>query len=323
MRKALFLLSIILLIGCDNLKNKSILEPLSLEELSDEMKKDTLFAPFYEYVQDINKNSLDTDSKKAKYAELTYRRVYNLYYYKDTTLYNKFSDEWKEKYGSYTSKVDSVSNYWKQIKQEQSLDQYVKVELANVSTKYYRYTGGVEDVILRFKLIPLKGKIDQMEFSYSITPKINADDYDTDDYNKILERKIASMDGNWCLYSSPFSKEVIGNWKADYTNKNKLAGKTKDEILRDYDVNIKIEKIRFNGENINDVEIPYNVRRYWDEGDNGNMKDFYFDEIVKEFIDKKYITSFEYVSDRYRQHMNKIDNLAYEYLCLPIEKEGK
>lgn len=314
MKNIFFLLLIALLSSCDHL-NKTILEPLSIEEINDEIEKDTLFSYFYEHIQNINKNSLDTDIKKAKYAKLTYRRVYNLFFYNDTTLYNKLFNEWKEKYSGYIEKVDSVSDYWERMKQEYSLEQYVKIELASISTQYYRYSGGIEDVIIGFKLIPLKGKVDQIEFSYSVTPKINSGDSG--------EKYISSMDRNWCLYSSPFSKEVTGSWKVGYSNENKLAGKTKDEVLRDYDLNIEIDKVRFNGENINkdDVEIPFSVRMYWEEGDSGSMKDYYSDEIIKEFIDKQYISSYQYVTNGFSERLKEMDGLAYDYLNLPTKTE--
>lgn len=314
MKNIFFLLVIMLLSGCDNL-NKSIFEPLSIEELNCELEKDSLFGYFYNNIEEINKNLLDSDVKKAKYAKLTYRRVYDLFSYKDTTLYNMLLNEWKEKNSDNVKKVDSVSNYWKRMKQEYSLEQYVKIELASVSTQYYRYSEGVENVIIGFKLRPLKGRVDQIEFSYSITPKINSEDNG--------EKYISPMNKNWCLYSSPFSKEVKGSWKVGYSNENKLAGKTKDEVLRDYDLNIEINKVRFNGKNINkdDVEIPFSVRMYWEEGDSGSMKDYYSDKIIKEFIDKQYIPSYQYVTNGFGERLKEMDGLAYEYLNLPTKTE--
>lgn len=314
MKNIFFLLVIMLLSGCDNL-NKSIFEPLSIEELNCELEKDSLFGYFYNNIQEINKNLLDSDVKKAKYAKLTYRRVYDLFSYKDTTLYNMLLNEWKEKNSDNIKKVDSVSNYWKRMKQEYSLEQYVKIELASVSTQYYRYSEGVENVIIGFKLTPLKGRVDQIEFSYSITPKINS--------GGSREKHISYLDRNWCLYSSPFSKEVIGNWKVDYNSEKKLAGKTKDEILRDYDLNIEIDKVRFNEKNINkdDVEIPFSVRRYWEEGDNESMRNYYSDKIIKEFIDKEYVSSYQYVARGFGERLKEMDDLAYEYLNLQAEME--
>lgn len=63
MKNILFLFSLILFCGCDDL-NKSIFEPLALKELDEAIKKDSLFSIFYEQVQAINENTLDTDSKK-------------------------------------------------------------------------------------------------------------------------------------------------------------------------------------------------------------------------------------------------------------------
>lgn len=303
-----FIIALILFSSCKDNLNKPIFEPLTLEELSKELKRDSSFSYFYERIQKINNEHINNDLKKAKYMELTYRRVYDMFIYDDTVLAKKLSNEWEMKYGKYNEKVDSISEYWKGIENKYSLDQYVKIELANVSTEYYKYSGGVKNVNLGFKIIPLKGKIDQLRFCYYIIPKINSDNKKRV-YTSLLDR-------NWCLYSSPFSKEVIGHWEAGYSDKNKLAGKNKNEILRDYDINIEIDKVRINGENkdANDIEIPFVIKMYWEEGDDGSMKEYYSNRIIEEFIDKNYKPLLEYVFEGLKKKMREIDALSIDYL---------
>lgn len=308
MKNILFLLVLILFCGCDEL-NKSIFEPLALKEIDAEIKKDSLFSLFYERVQAINENTLNTDSKRAKYADLTYRRAYDLFSFQDTVLYKKLSNEWNNKYANYSAKADSIINYWKQLKEENSLDKYVKVEIASISTNYYSF-GGIDDVTIGFKLTPLKEPIEQLRFGYSIQPKINQDD-NSSLYSSILDK-------SWCLSTSPFSKPVVRYWEVGYSNEKKLAGETVETLLRDYNVNIEIDKVRIKGENFSadDVKLPHSVEMYLEFGGS-----YYIDDIIQEHVDNNYIPEYKYITDGINNHLKEEDALAFEYLNLPTEKK--
>lgn len=306
MKKLVFLLFWVLLCGCDRL-NKPIFEPLALKELDEEIKKDSLFGMLYEQIQSINENTLNTDSQKAKYADLTYRRVYYLFSYQDTVLYSKLSTEWDSKYANYSIKADSIINYWQQLKEENSLDQYVKIEVASISTNYYSF-GGVDNVHIGFRLTPLKGTIEQLRFGYSIQPKIDQKD----------GRDIYSIDKSWCLSTSPFSKPVVRYWEVGYSNEKRLAGENIETLSRDYDVKIKIDKVRINSKNlsIDDIKIPRSVEMYLEFGSS-----YYIDDIIQKYIDSSYMPKYKYIMDGFNKHLKKLDALAFEYLNLPTEKE--
>lgn len=307
---------LILFCGCVDNLNKSVFEPLSLNELDEEMKKDSLFGMFYEHIQAINENTLDTDTKRAKYADLTLRKVYDLYKYHDEKLEKELLNEWENKYADYPSKADSISNHWKKLKKDNSLDQYVKVELASVTTEYYSF-GGVDEVNIGFKLIPLKGKIEQLQFGYSIEPKINKKEGHNED-----ESYLSVLDKSWCLSTSPFSQPVVRYWEANYKNENSLAGKNVETVLRDYDVSIEIDKIRIDGKNLSndDIEVPFSVQMYWKYEKDIYIRDMYEEDIINEFVDKNYISSFKYVLEGVNERRKKTDELAFEYLNLPTDK---
>lgn len=308
MRNILFLFFLILFCGCDDL-NKSIFEPLALKELDAEIKKDSLFSLFYERVQAINENTLNTDSKKAKYADLTYRRAYDLFSFQDTVLYQKLSNEWNNKYANYSAKADSIINYWKQLKKENSLDQYVEIEVVNISTNYYSF-GGVDNVHIGFRLTPLKETIEQLRFGYSIEPKINQDE-SSSVYSSILDK-------SWCLSTSPFSKTVVKYWEVGYSNERKLSGETTETLLRDYNINIEIDKVRIKGKNLSadDIKIPHSIGMYLDYGGS-----YYIDDIIQEYIDNNYIPEYRYITDGINNRLKEQDALAFEFLNLPIEKK--
>lgn len=288
--KNLLLIFTILLVGCNNYLDKSVFEPLTQEELNEGIKKDSSFSLFYEQITTLNESYKD-DSIRSKYKGITYRMAYKLFCYTDTALYNKSINDWNKKYGNYQILVDSISNYWKEKKEKYNLDQYAKIELAKVETEHYSF-GGISDVSLGFKLTPLKGKVDQIIFVFSIKPKIK-DNYDYDKSRATL--------------TQPFSKPTIKYWKANYNMKNELGNKTLESILRDYDILIEIEKIRFNGENISKIDIPFEIENYWEY-------DFYKERIIKKYIDKSYIEDYKYINNQFASKLREIDPLTAEYL---------
>ena len=96
----LFLFAALLtIVSCNSGLNKSILEPLTVDELKANMKKDTAFTDFYSDIQKVREYVMGSDVRQAKFAEVTYKRVYK--YEKklaDTTFINKLRNEQRELY---------------------------------------------------------------------------------------------------------------------------------------------------------------------------------------------------------------------------------
>ena len=131
------------------------------------------------------------------------------------------------------------------------------------------------------------------------------------------------FDKSWCLSTSPFSQPVVRYWEANYKNKNSLAGRNAETVLRDYDVNIEIDKIRIDGKNLSsdDVKIPFSVEMYWKYENEIYIQNIYEEDIIKEFIDDNYISSFRYILNGVNERRKEIDELAFEYLNLPSKKK--
>ncbi|MFK1789645.1 hypothetical protein ACIXBV_22010 [Bacteroides fragilis] len=100
--------------------------------------------------------------------------------------------------------------------------------------------------------------------------------------------------------------------------KKKLAGETVETLLRDYNVNIEIDKVRIKGENFSadDVKLPHSVEMYLEFGGF-----YYIDDIIQEHIDNNYIPEYKYITDGINNHLKEEDALAFEYLNLPTEKK--
>lgn len=290
----------IVLTGCSDISSKSISEKLSTEELSNAIKSDTSFTGFYQALRK-NVDGMD-DIKLAKFSDITYRKLFSYYkFIRDTAYWKPLSKqwerEWKKEFGHYLPKAESTLNYWKRYLKENSLDRYVKIELAQIDKEYYDYIGELKEVNLGFRLTPIKGTIEQICFNYGFIAKINDDNLFYDRQN--------------CISTSPFSSPTIRYWEVPGSKQDDFAGKNIETFLRDYDVYIEITSIRKDGINISveDFDVPKEVSDCLE-----NEKDFPMlfelskDNLIKSLINKNYIGKREYIrkkSDKVREEEDK------------------
>ena len=314
MKKIIFLLSIIFCFSCSNGLNKPIIETLSVDELKANIKKDTTFTDFYKDVQTLRSWILKSDVNQAQWGNITYN---DLKKYKkkssDTIFINKltktFKEEYKQLYPDYSSQVDSIMNYWREYKEQNKLEAYVKIEFAELWKEYYTYSGDVREVNVGFRITPLKGTIEQLDFRYDITSKISN------------SKTIGLYEGNRCLASSPIHSSKILYWEADYSDEKYLKNKTNTEIKRDYDFLIEIVEVRIDGENLNEKleAIPHSVNmalKFCSEANN-----YYADDIIKELVDNTYKSFNDFASSKYDEALRKIDPNVYDFLEASQEKD--
>jgi hypothetical protein len=305
----------IIMTSCSGSLDKPIFKSLTIEELKDAIKKDSLFEETYKQVQYAKDSILKTDIEKAKWADLTYSRIFRLVKFSNDTVYfkpinEKLKKEWAEKYGKLLTRVDSISNYWKKYKEENSLDQYVKIELVEIDKEYYTYIGGIRDINLGFRLTPLKGAVDQLRFGYRIEPKL----YEEKDNDPIY----TAWDNSWCLTTTPFSSPVVRFWEVGYSNKNALEQKTIETFKRDYNIFIDVDQLRKDGINLkaDDLKIPESIKKHWRYEKQQYLEDLYADEVAKELLNEEYMPEYEYLSDQKIKMLKKKDSLSYEFLRL-------
>jgi hypothetical protein len=304
----LFFVVAFVLSGCSKIPDKVVFEKLTMEELAIAIKNDILFADFYE---NIRKKVDDmSDIKKATYNDITYRRLFKyIKYMRDTTywkpLEKKWENEWKNENDIYSLKADSVLNYWKNYLDENSLDKYVKIELAKIDKEYYDYIGEIKEVNLGFRLTPLRGAIEQIRFNYGYKPKINSDSKYYEKHN--------------CISTSPFSSPIVRYWEVSYSDRNNFAGKNVETFLRDYNLSIEVTHIRKDGVNISkdDFNIPESVSDYFEyseDADSFIMRDYYKDKVIKALINTNYIGKWEYSSKKIDELKEKKDKLCFDFL---------
>lgn len=308
MRKIIFLFATALVFAsCSNGLNKSILEPLTVDELKANMKKDTSFTKFYSDIQKVREYVMSSDVRQAKYADVTYKRVYK-YDEKssDTTFINqlreKQQDLYNQKYPSYEHEVDSILTYWKEYKNKYSLDSLVTIKYEELWKEYYSYSHDVKSVNIGFKVTPLKGTIQQLVFRYCIKSKISNDG------------SMSTWDSHKCLASSPIYSAKTLYWEADYSDEKYLKNMTSSQVARDYDFNIEIVEVRINGENMSEkLElIPDCVSTALRWENDTFMEDYYRSEIVVKLIDSNYLPFYEFFSNALEEERKKIDPDVHE-----------
>jgi len=317
MKKVVLLVFVsVLLFGCNSYLNKSIFEPLSREEVQKSIEKDSLFKNVYALVM-LNKDlKLKSELDQAEYSDLTYNRLYKFVKFMQDSAYfksinEKMGNEWENKYGIYSTKIDSVLNYWQKYKDENSLNQYVNIELTDIKKYYYSYIGGLKSVYLVFKLTPLKDNIEQFTFGFKITPKIDSD----------KKQPIFDMDYAWCLVDEPLVKTREAFFEPNYSDRDIFESRKLEEFLRDYNLDIKIREIRIDGKNISekDLGIPESVESYWKYKDTKYFDDIFSADLIRETVYKDYLDKDEFIQQETQKLLEKKDPLSYKFVKLGSE----
>jgi hypothetical protein len=322
MKKIIFLLVVVGFYSCNSPLDKSIFEPLTVEELKKSIEKDSLFSDTYEYIVYIRDTVLKSDLDKVKFADLTYERINDFFKFSSDTTYFKpinerLEKEWNKKHNIYKQKADSILNYWKKYEKENSINQYVSIELIEVDKKYYTNSNVIKHINLGFKITPLKGKLDYISFGYGFRAK--------DDEEVVFPYGPNRMPS---IYSISYvtnlsSKPNIQYEKIDSEMEEFLRFKNLKTLSRDYNLYIEAFEIGIDGRDLNweDLNIPKEVSNYWEYENDELFKDFYLKSMLKTVLNVEYITEHEY----YHRGINEIlkikDPLVFEFIILPTEME--
>lgn len=291
--------------SCHDNLNKSILEPLTVDELKSEMKKDSDFISFYEDFQRIREKKLDSEVVQAKYGDLTYRRIWNvLMYCRDSSTFKDIQEEAERRHNAqkkdYSKSLDSLRQYWEAYAAKNDPNSYVKIEFETIDREYYSSGRVLKSVNIGFNITALNGTVEQLRFNYKIKPKISKG-----------RSSYLDDDGGNCICSSPIYSSSVRYWELPYSLRDALQYKTASEVRRDYDIIINVSRVRINGENIDedDFSVPYEISSYL-----SNPKDEYYrDLVIHEYIDDSYQTVEEYASIIRKERLMKMDSEVVEF----------
>lgn len=336
MKKSIFLLiTIITLSSCNKPIDKSIVEPIPIEELKALIEKDSLFEYTYKNIQKIRELVFIDDVEKAKWSEISYSRVHNITkFYSDSLAQSKYTtkikSDWDSKFGSLIFKADSISNYWKLYKEKKSLNNYVKIELFDIQERTIKYSDEIlnnrkklgidngeksyQDIMIGFKLTPLKGEFSDLIFDYTFIKK--------EDIENVPEYKKYGL-GSERGYDYR-SKGIIKNpkivWVSDYKNEDIIKDKLLEELLDEYVFELEIRRISVNGIRFSkyDIEIPFVIEQMWK---NDYMFEFYRERVIKEYLSDNFITYKNYSTPKIDSIAKTLDPEVMELLVLKNESD--
>jgi len=310
MKKVLLITVLVsLLYGCNQISNKSILIPLEQKELSNAIKQEDKFADYYNNLRKVVQMMGDVD--KATYGGITYRKFFEYIKFQNDTafwnpLYEKWEKEHEQKYAVCFSKLDSVIEYWSNYLKENSLDSYIKIELAEINTKYYNRYMWIDEVKLGFKLTPLKGKIEMINFNFYFRSKT---DYKTSEEYR-------------CEINTPFNGSIIVQETANYDDREIFAKYDAETFLKSYDVFFEVKSIIKDGKFLkkDDIKIPKSIAKRFDWMKKFDcMEGLYDNDIIKELIDIQYISESEYKSNKQDSIIKKKNYERYQELELVMK----
>jgi len=304
-------LLIVGLTACNPL-DVSITEELSLDQIKSSSEGDSLFKPTYKIIKMFKSANKDDELVLSKYSNITYQDVVDYQKVLDNTQswevkFKEYEKKWNDKYSNCTdlglAYIDSWGKALVSYNRLNDPKNFVRIDLVGVQTDYYSSISGIKNAYYKFKITPLKGRVEQVIWNVNPTAKINGR------IEKTQSLRILNSDRY--IYSRPFSRSVYGSYEVGYSNESKVGGESHQTLLRDYFLNMEIEKVRVNGQNyqLDDFEMPTDVKFYMKEIQEGDsvMADFYLSEIIRENIDSGYqsLTNFQlkqkekYLKDKY------------------------
>ncbi|WP_445722143.1 hypothetical protein [Flavobacterium sp.] len=290
--KSLLVVVFISILSCRNHLDKSVIEPIEIEKLKTIIEKDTLFEYTYKVVQKIRDEVLTDDVQKAKWSDITYERVHNIIkFYSDSVIQSKYTTEirkeWLNKYDKYDKKADSIANYWQKYLAENSLKNYVNIELFDVQTSE---NGSVK---VGFKISPLKNGLEDLYFEY-----IFIDKKEITEILKWDNLSILNNNSNKFYLFEEIPKAKI-YWETNIKNADALKNQILEKVLDKYIFKHKIISLSQNGKRFSeyDIEIPNKVQYYLDaKKEKSVLQDYYKTDLIKEFLNNDYVEYQKYIS---------------------------
>jgi len=296
---------IIAMISCNKIPNKSIFEKLTTDELAVAFKYDDTFREFYELT--IDQVDDVSDVVKASYSDITYRRFFDYYkFLSDSNYWKPLKDEWELEWNNnfslYLTKADSVLNYWRNFKEENSLDKYVKIELSSIDKEFYSF-GALSDVNLGFRLTPLQGTVEQVIFTYGYKAKIY-------EGSSLYDKKR-------CLSTRTFSSPIVRFWEVGYSDRDLFAGYNAETFKRDYNIYIEVTDVRIDGKNISidDLGIPEVVSDCFEyENESSYLYDIKKENLIKELIYSDFVAKEDFLLENYSNALKEKDEHCFNFI---------
>jgi len=314
--KLRFVINCILLlciVSCNTIPNKSILEPLSAEELLRIIKSEEEFADFYEDYWDEYGDIINSlnELEKAKFLDITYNELYSCYLFQTEKRQDSYI-EWKQKYGDSEAKADSIIKQWKEYVANNSLEKYLKIEFTQFSAH-----PALKQTDYSFTLTPLQGAIENVVFRFRFTKK--------SDFLSLTPR-YGSM--HTVTYNKYFNEPAIAFWVGGlYDSNNNYIGNLSERNFRsNYEIETEIISVTKDGIEYNfEKKIPKSVRNYLKAvKDNEPLLASYKKDVIIELINPEYLDSNAFITAQSEELIkNKYPQIASFHLFIEEKENSK
>ena len=281
--------------SCNSYLDKPIYEPLTAEEFKKALEKDATFAYMYIHIKEPAKALNENTLLKAKFLDLTYRKMVKAMKYLNSDsykkIYNSFENDWINYVTTYQPQVDSVVGYWKNYIEEMNL--LAKIEPVKIRKEYYSY-GDLKSAALGFRITSLKEQLKYISFRFSILSKPG-------------KKKNNSLDlfSSRCsaFVDSPSSVEYAD---VDYPKRDVLENYDIKTFLEEYNVIIKVQSAETVNKKYDLYEVPSCVRHYLkdDEADKG-IENIWFGDIIRGHIDKDFIEKYNFIEQKQAEFLSE------------------
>ncbi len=316
-------LFLFLVISCDNALNKSIVEPLTPEEVSQAVKKEPEFYLTYEFVE-LHDNYLRTTAQKAMWQDLTYKRLHkfmSIILDRDfqESHQKEFTQKWELQYGHYKVSADSVCDIWQRYWDTHRATNYVRVDLIDIEKEYMQPPWGGDPIVTSRKFVlkvtPLRGTVDSVSFDYDL--------FEMDE-----EPSFSDMFSHYhsAEISSPFSTPVVVRDSPTVKFQIDETIKSSDfkTVLNKYKFAFAINYVIVNGKRINTLALrqatPDAVYEYMMEKGKDTESDFNKEyalkRLVEDVLKKEYESKESYIFKQMNDVYSKIDELAFRFYSL-------
>ena len=268
MKKALFILLSLLFVACgNNGLDKPVTEELTASEIRTNLKKNPQFGDSYELYRALAKWIAIDNLRMAKYGNTTYRQLedyQNCKYDRDKA--EAEYDSLFPNHESFYHQADSIIKYYRSIQP----DSLLSLSFKNKST-----TGGMFSTsVFYFTATPKKGVIEQFDYDYYFSPKIDGEKNIEDIPYSLLRHG---------YQTTPIGKETTisdkGNWYGD-----SFDSISTEQIKRDYDFLYRITNIRYNGNNW--LDLSYSVRQIISSKE--SPSDYQLETVIKDMIEPEF-----------------------------------
>lgn len=309
--------------SCNSVLNKSISEPLTLEEVEKAVQKDYRFSFTYKFVE-MHRNYLQTESQKVMWKDLTYSRLHKFINTVVDTTFQKtheeeFAKKWELQYGQYKASVDSVYNIWQKYWDTHQAASYVRVELIDIEKEYMESVWGGGPIVTSrdfvMKVIPLRGTVDCVSFDYDLF-EMDEEPSFSDLFSHYHSVQIDKA------FSAPV---VVKDYPTVSFEKNEMI-KSSDfkTVLSKYKFGYFINYVIVNGKRVDMLSlrkaIPDVVFEYMRHKRNKKASDFdkeySFKRVVEEILKKEYESKDTYIYNQMCNICKEIDELAFQFYSL-------